>query len=162
MPGICGALWPTRFKAHKLEPCLVSVGHFSPPDLKHPNSNHAWYTPRTHKGNRNPPDIRHPGRIPQEHTKATGTPQISGTLAGYPENTQRHQGPPRAEPSRFRGALQKVSVLFKSLFKICYFFVPAGQGYTAEPSRAEASRAAEPSRAERLQPQRAVDRPFAT
>merc|ERR1712139_115805 len=52
-------------------------------------------TPRTHKGNRDPPDTRHPGRIPREHTKATGTPQIPGTLAGYPENTQRQQGPRR-------------------------------------------------------------------
>ena len=27
--------------------------------------------------------------------------------------------------SRFRGVLAKVSVVIKSLFKICYFFVPA-------------------------------------
>ena len=37
---------PPRYQAQffdETRSCLVSVGHFGPPDLKHPNSKHAWY-----------------------------------------------------------------------------------------------------------------------
>merc|ERR1712025_651084 len=42
LPGFCGALWAPRFQAPKPEYCLAPVGHFGPPDFRHPNSNTAW------------------------------------------------------------------------------------------------------------------------
>ena len=153
MPGICGALFPTRFKAPKLEPCLVypenTQRQQEPPRYQAP-----WQdTPRTHKGNRNPSDIRHSGRIPREHTKAPGTPP---------------------EPSRadFGGPSKKCPFYLKVYLKFATFSSRLDRG--TRPSRAEPRRAEPPSRAEpsvcnlkepstdRLQPKRAVDRPFAT